>query len=168
MSRNAAAAWFLGLAPRDQRILRLGGIAAIAILVGALLFSLQRSVSTTQARVERQEADLEWMQQAAPTLAAAGPGPAVTPEIPQGQLLVLIDNSVRESRLSKSLVGSPFTPGGGIQVQLGNADFNLVSGWVARLVSQQGLRVEKASITGSATPGVVNASIQLRPPGPAP
>lgn len=165
---NSLRIWYLGLAARDQRILRLGATAVVVIIIATLLISMQRSVSAARAEVQQKQSDLDWMQQTGPSLAAAGPGPGPVTEIPQGRLLVLIDDSARESGLSRSLVGSPLAPDGGIQVQMESADFNLLTSWVARLINQHGLRVDKASFTGSATPGVVNASILLRPPGTAP
>jgi len=165
---NALRIWYRGLAARDQRVLRVGGIAAAAIIVATLLFALQRSVWAARAEVEQKRADVEWMQQAGPALAAAGPGPGVIEQIPQGRLLVLIDDTARESGLSKALVGSPLAPGGGIQVQMEGADFNVLTAWVSRLINQHGLAIEKASLTASATPGTVNASILLRSPGAAP
>lgn len=165
---DALRIWYRGLAAGDQRVLRMGAIAVVAIIIATLLFSLQRSVSTARAELQQKRSDLEWMQQVGPTLAAAGPGPGAVTELPPGRLLVLIDDTARESGLSRSLVGSPLEPGGGIQVQMEDADFNLVTSWVSRLISQHGLHVEKASITGGATPGVVNASILLRPPGATP
>jgi type II secretory pathway component PulM len=43
-----------------------------------------------------------------------------------------------------------------------NADFNLMLGWLHRLSTQQGVRVEDASISAASGPGLVNVSVQLR------
>ena len=48
-------------------------------------------------------------------------------------------------------------------VRMENADFNLLIGWMSRLVAQHDLRVESASITGNGTAGLVNAAVQLHP-----
>ena len=37
-----------------------------------------------------------------------------------------------------------------------------LAGWISRLSSQHGVRVESATITGSSNPGIVNATVQLR------
>ena len=81
-----------------------------------------------------------------------------TPE----SLLVLIDRSASESGLAKALVGTQPAPNGSMRVQLEQADFNQVAGWLSRLSSQHGVRVESATITSSSTPGIVNATVQLR------
>ncbi len=159
---NAAdiSTWYSGLAPRDQRILRIGAIAVGLIVVLWLLLPLQRTLSQTRARVAQQQQDLEWMRQVGPTLAAAGPGPVV--ETTQESLVGLIDRSAGESGLGQSLTGSQPSGNGAMRVQLENADFNLLLGWMARLSSQYGVRIEGASVTRHATPGMVNASVQLR------
>jgi len=87
-----------------------------------------------------------------------GPAAAATQE----SLVVLIDRSARESGLAQALTGSQPVGDGGMRVQLEQADFNLLSGWVSRLSSQHGVRVEAASVTSAGTPGIVNASVQLR------
>ena len=101
------------------------------------------------------------MRQMAPTLAAAGPGPAAAAS-PQGEsLVVLIDRSARESGLGQALTGSQPAGNGAMTVRMENADFNLLIGWLSRLVAQHDLRVETASLTGTGSAGMVNASVQL-------
>ena len=73
----------------------------------------------------------------------------------------LIDRSARESGLAQALTGSQPAGNGAMTVRLENADFNLLIGWMSRMVAQHDLRVESASITGTGTVGVVNASVQL-------
>jgi general secretion pathway protein M len=160
MNRSDLANWFSNLAPRDQRILRIGCILVVLIALLWIFLPLQRSVSNARARLISQQTDLQWMQQVAPTLAAAGPGPVATAT--KESLVVLIDRSARESGLAQALTGSIPAGEGAMRVQLEKADFNLLSGWIARLSSQHGVRVEAASVTNTDTAGVVNASVQLR------
>jgi general secretion pathway protein M len=153
--------WYARQSEKDQRVLRWGGIAALVIVLAMVLLPLQRNLSQARARVAQQQADLAWMRQMAPTLAAAGPGP-VSAGSPQGEsLVVLIDRSARESGLGQALTGSQPAGTGAMTVRMENADFNLLIGWMSRLVAQHDLRVESASITGNGSPGVVNASVQL-------
>jgi len=157
----ALSGWYARQSEKDQRVLRWGGIAALAIVLAMVLLPLQRSLSQARARVAQQQADLAWMRQMAPTLAAAGPGPA-TASSPQGEsLVVLIDRSAREAGLGQALTGSQPAGTGAMTVRMENADFNLLIGWMSRLVAQHDLRVESASITGNGSAGVVNASVQL-------
>jgi type II secretory pathway component PulM len=151
--------WYAEQSGRDQRILRWGAVAAAVILLAALLLPLQRNLSRARAQVAQQQSDLAWMRSMAPTLAAAGPGPAAAST--GESLVVLIDRSARESGLAQALTGSQPAGNGGMTVRMENADFNLLIGWLSRLTAQHDLRVETASITGNGTPGIVNASVQL-------
>jgi general secretion pathway protein M len=76
--------------------------------------------------------------------------------------VVLIDRSARESGLGQSLTGTQPGTNGSMRVELQQADFNMMAAWISRLSSQHGVRVESATITGSNTPGIVNATVQLR------
>jgi type II secretory pathway component PulM len=160
MNREQIVNWYTTLAPREQRVLQIGSALVVFMLVAGIILSLHRSVNAASAQLKKQQTDLEWMRSVGPMLAAAGPDPvaAATPE----SLVVLIDRSAGESGLAKSLTGTQPAPKGGMRVQLESADFNLLTGWLSRLSSQHGVRVESATITGSNTPGIVNATVQLR------
>jgi general secretion pathway protein M len=160
MKRKDFKTWYDSLAIRDQRVLRFGAIGVLLIALVWLLLPLQHRLTEARARLQKQQADIEWMRQVAPTLAAAGPGPVATAT--QESLVVLIDRSARESGLAESLAGSQPANDGAMRVQLEHADFNLLTGWLSRLSAQHGVRVEAASITAGNSPGVVNASVQLR------
>lgn len=161
MMPAAFSDWYARQSERDQRVLRWGAIAGALIVLALVLLPLHRNLSQARARVAQQQADLAWMRQMAPTLAAAGPGPAASGS-PQGEsLVVLIDRSARESGLAQALTGSQPAVNGSMTVRMESADFNLLIGWMSRLVAQHDLRVEAASITGNGTAGVVNASVQL-------
>jgi general secretion pathway protein M len=158
----ALSDWYARQSEKDQRVLRWGGIAALVIVLAMVLLPLQHSLSQARVRVAEQQADLAWMRQMAPTLAAAGPGPATSDSPPGESLVVLIDRSARESGLAQALTGSQPAGNGAMTVRMEGADFNLLIGWMSRLVAQHDLRVESASITGSGSAGVVNANVQLR------
>jgi general secretion pathway protein M len=159
MSRTQLVDWYTNLTPRDQRVLRIGGVVTLLIVLVGIFLPLQRSLAAASVQLAAQQADLEWMRQVAPTLAAAGPGPVAAAT--QESLVVLIDRSARESGLAQSLTGSQPAGDGAMRVQLEQADFNLLTGWIARLSSQHGVQVVAASVTGSG-PGIVNASVQMR------
>jgi general secretion pathway protein M len=163
MMPAAISDWYSRQNERDQRVLLWGGIAAGIIVLALVLLPLQRNLSKARERVAQQQADLAWMRQVAPTLAAAGPGPAATQAQPGESLVVLIDRSARESGLAQALTGSQPAGNGAMTVRMENADFNLLIGWMSRLVAQHDLRVESASITGNGTAGLVNAAVQLHP-----
>lgn len=152
--------WYQARAPREQRVLRLGAVAALALACLAIVLPLQRGVSSGKQRVESKLQDLEWLRQVGPTLAAAGPTAA--PPESQESLVVLIDRSARESGLAKAVTGSQPSGAGGLRVQLEKAEFNLLVAWLSRLTTQHGLRVESASIDAAPEPGLVNAAVVIR------
>jgi general secretion pathway protein M len=154
--------WYGRQSPRDQRILRIGAVAVALILLLGIFLPLQRSLVQARAHLKQQQEDLEWMKRMAPTLAAAGPGTPVAQNSGES-LVVLIDRTARESGLVKALTNSQPAGNGAMRVQFNSADFNLLLGWLHRLTTQQGLHVEDASVTSGGNPGIVNASVQLRP-----
>jgi general secretion pathway protein M len=162
MKLAALTAWHSSLAPRDRRILRIGAVAVVLILLLGIFLPLQRNLLQAREHLKQQQQDLEWMRRMAPTLAAAGPGTPVGSTNGES-LVVLIDRTARESGLVKALTASQPAGNGAMRVQFTSADFNLLLGWLHRLTTQQGLHVEDASVTSGGSPGLVNASLQLRP-----
>jgi general secretion pathway protein M len=162
VTRAGLQQWFDSLASRDQRILRIGAIAAVAIVLVGVLLPLQHMVGAASRRVEQKQADLAWMRSAVPSVIASGPGPSsrATAE----SLVVLIDQSARESGLAKALAGSQPSGSGSQRVQFNAADFNLLVAWLSRLSSQHGVKVESATFTAASAPGVVTATLVLRAP----
>lgn len=160
MIPQAFRQWYAARAPREQAILRWGGVAALGLLVLAIVLPLQRSVGATQSRIEAKQQDLAFLRQVGPTISAAGP--IAPPPESQESLVVLVDSSARESGLAKSISGSQPSGDGGLRVQLQQADFNLLVAWLARLGSQHGLLVESATFDGGDKPGLVDAAVVIR------
>jgi type II secretory pathway component PulM len=156
------AAWYGTLAPRDQRILRIGAPLALLIVAAWILLPLQKNLSQARAQLRQQQADLDWMRRVGPTLAAAGPGQPVAGSKPAA-LLGLINRAAGEAGLGKAITGTTLVGDNAMRVQFENADFNLLVGLLHRLSTQQGLRVEDLDVTGVGDAGMVNASMQLRP-----
>lgn len=161
MKLDGITVWYGNLAPRDQRILRYGAAAAVVLLLLLVLLPLQRSLNLADEQVRQKQQDLDWMKQVEPTLAAAGPGQA--PASRNESLVVTIDRTARESGLATALTGSTPSGSGSMRVQLENADFNLLLGWLHRLTTQQGLMIEDAAITANGGAGMVNVSVLVRP-----
>lgn len=143
---------------REQRLVKIGGLAAVLILIFGILLPLDSSVSKARARITKKQADLVWMRGVAPYLASAPtPSAAGSGE----SLLVVVDRSAKESGLEKSLVGTEPSGPGSIQVRLEKASFDAIIGWLSRLGQQNGLSVDGATIDIAGAPGVVNAAIVL-------
>jgi general secretion pathway protein M len=148
------------LSPRDRRTLLMGGVVAAILIVLAVILPLDHSVSRLQGQVARKQADLVWMRNAAPEIAAAGPVRGSSGE----SLIVIVDQSARESGLGNSLAGSQPSGRGSLSVQLEKAPFDALVGWLARLSQQNGVQIESATIDSAGQPGTVNASLVLKSP----
>jgi len=147
------------MSEREQRLLKLGGIAAVLILIFGVLLPLDGSVAKARARITQKQADLVWMRNVAPVIQQSGP---VHNRGTGESLIVIVDRSARESGLEKALAGSEPNGPGGIQVRLEKASFDAMIGWLSRLSQQNGVSVDGASIDSAGAPGMVNASIVLR------
>jgi general secretion pathway protein M len=145
---------------RERRMVMFGGIAVVILLLIAVVFPLDSSVSRTQQRIGKKQADLLWMQSVAPEL--AGAGPVATPTTKQESLIVVVDSAAREAGLGTALTSSEPSGTGGLRVRLEKAQFGLIVGWLARLSEQNGISVEAATIDNAGQPGLVNAGLVLR------
>ena len=148
------------LSPRDRRTLLVGGVIVAILIVLAVILPLDHSVSRLQGQVARKQADLVWMRNAAPEIAAAGPVHSNSGE----SLIVVVDQSARESGLGNSLAGSQPSGPGELSVQLEKAPFDALVGWLARLSQQNGVQIESATIDTAGQPGTVNATLVLKSP----
>jgi general secretion pathway protein M len=144
---------------REQRLVKIGAAAAALILIFGVLLPLDSSVSKAHERVNKKQADLVWMKNVAPIIASSAP--MRQPGGGGESLLVIVDRSVRESGMDKSLAGTEPSGNGSIQVRLEKAPFDSIVGWLSRLSQQNGLAVESATIDTAGSPGMVNAAIVL-------
>ncbi|MGA7541025.1 MAG: type II secretion system protein M [Steroidobacteraceae bacterium] len=148
------------LSARDRRTLLIGGVIAAILFVFVVILPLDHRVLNLHDEVARKQADLVWMRSAAPEIAAAGPVRSHSGE----SLIVIVDQSARESGLGGSLAGSQPSGRGSLSVQLEKAPFDALIGWLARLSQQNGVQIEAATIDSAGQPGTVNASLILKSP----
>lgn len=151
--------WFENLAPRERLIVGWGAVAVVLIGIVGWLLPLQQRTVETRERVERKRGDLAFVQAAAPEILAAGPVATGGGNEP---LVVLVDRLARESGLASAITSSEPSGDSQLRVRLSAASFDNVVAWLARLAQQYGIRVAVASIDAAGTPGLVNASIELR------
>jgi type II secretory pathway component PulM len=152
-------AWYQNLSERDRRIVLIGGIVVIVLVILGTVLPLNRSIAQARQRVTTKQADLAFIQNAAPQLAAAGPaGGMATGE----SLIVLVDSSARESGLGKALASSQPTGERGLRVRFERVAFDGLVAWLARLAQNHGVSVESAEIESAGEAGLVNAGLVLR------
>lgn len=150
--------WYASLAERERRTVLTGAVVAIVLLVVGGVWQLHAARSAASARVETKRADLAWMQAVAPRVQA----------MPRGQssesLPLLVDRTARDAGLAQALSGADPAGSGGLRVRFEAASFDALVTWLARVQQERGLVVESASVDGTDTEGLVNASLVLRGP----
>lgn len=150
--------WFAARSAEEQRTLKLGGVAALIVLLIAALVPLQRSVSATSAHVATLRNDLGWLRSVSPQLAAAASMPAATHE----SLVVVVDRAARAAGIAGALTSSQPTANGGLDVRLDRVSFDALATWLGQLAQRHGVQVESATVEGAGAPGLVRASLVLR------
>ena len=152
--------WLAGLAPRERNLVyAAGGLAIIALLYILLVLPITTMAAKRAARVEQKTADLAWMRQVAPQVAAAAAAGAAAGS--GESLVVLVDRTGREAGLGSALRDQSPSGDQGLRLRLEAASFDVLVVWLASLQQQHGVRVEAATIDATATPGLVNASLTL-------
>ena len=153
-------AWYSNLAERERRVVTLGAAAGVVLVLLAIILPLNRNIAQARQRITTKQGDLAFIQDATPQLAAAGAGSG---EAATGEsLVVLIDNSARESGIGKSLSSSQATADKGLRIRLESVPFDALVAWLARLSQSHGVRVESAEIEAAGEPGLVNAGLLLK------
>jgi|APFre7841882724_1041349.scaffolds.fasta_scaffold00086_13 general secretion pathway protein M len=158
---NALRDWLAGLAPRERNLVYLaGGLAAIALAYLVLVLPLTTAAARREARIEQKTADLAWMRQVAPQVAAAAAvgGAAAGSE---ESLVVLVDRTGREAGIGSAIRDQSPSGDLGLRLRLESASFDVLVAWLASLQQQYGVRVDAATIDAAGSPGLVNASITL-------
>ena len=152
--------WLAGLAPRERNLVyAAGGLVIIALLYFVLVLPITTMAAKRAARVEQKTADLAWMRQVAPQVAAAA---AAGASAGSGEsLVVLVDRTGREAGLGGALRDQSPSGDQGLRLRLEAASFDVLVVWFASLQQQHGVKVEAATIDATATPGLVNASLTL-------
>jgi general secretion pathway protein M len=118
--RERATTWFDGLSDREQRIVSIGAVVALALLILAIVLPLGSAVDAAKRRVAAKQGDLAWMQQVGPALGAATSAPPTSQE----SLIVLVDRTARESGLGQALTGSQPSGPGALRTTFEGATFD--------------------------------------------
>lgn len=159
---NALRDWLAGLAPRERNLVYLaGGLAAIALAYLVLVLPLTTAAARREARIEQKTADLAWMRQVAPQVAAAAATVGGAAAGSEESLVVLVDRTGREAGIGSAIRDQSPSGDLGLRLRLESASFDVLVAWLASLQQQYGVRVDAATIDAAGAPGLVNASITL-------
>lgn len=156
---DALVQYYTRLSEREQRMVRLGSIAAVVLLVLAVLVPLQKHVSALQERIEQKRDDLIWLRSMAPQLAGLA---ASAPPSTNEPLVVIVDRTARQAGLQRALINSQSSADGGLSIRLEQTSFDGLITWLAQLRDSYGVRVDSATVEPGNAAGLVNASLVLR------
>ncbi len=148
------------LSERERRVLLIGGAIAAILFFVVIVWPLDHSVARLHHSVARKQADLAWMRSVAPELASAGSLSSASDE----PLIVLVNESARQAGLGDTLSGTAPSGNGGLRVEVRQAPFDTLIGWLARLHQQEGIEVQSATVSRTGMQGLVDASFVLRRP----
>lgn len=156
--------WFDDLEARERVMV---GAACIFVLFAIAWFAIwlpiDRGQKSTAQRVETWQSSLAALRPLRGQLQAASSSQQNSAG--QGQsLVVIVDTTLRQRGLYRSLQRSQPTPGGdGIRVEFENAAFDDLVLWLGDLHSQYSLLVQSSSfsVTSDDNQGRVNASLTL-------
>lgn len=149
---------------RERRALVLGGLVIGAALGWAFVWEpLERARARLAADVERLEADLAFMREAAPALRArAAQGDPGALERAGRSLLALADGTAREAGLGLELKRVEPVGEGRVGVWFEGVAFDGLVTWLDGLASRFGVRVEDLRVERSVAAGTVDARVTLR------
>ncbi len=155
---SALQRWFQSLAQREQRMVLIGAVAAVAVLLLGAWLPVERRVSRLEAQVQTQQADLAWLQTVAPQIGAMRSGPR---GLGNESVIALADRVAHETGIARAL-NTQAGSDGTCSVRLEQVAFDSLLNWAGELVLRHGVRIVSASIDGSANAGMVSATIVLR------
>ena len=162
---DSLRARFEALNERERRLVLIAaGFLAIALFWLVLVLPLHTMQVKRAARVEKKSADLVWMRQAAPQVAAArASGGSAGPS--NESLVVLIDRTARQAGLGSALRDQSPNGSHSLRLRLESAPFDSLVAWLALLQQQHGVAIETANVDVGSAPGLVNASVTVGQPG---
>lgn len=162
MSMAGLRTFWLGLAPREQRILQLGAVVLLFLLIWLAVWEpLRTARDTARIRVAAAAGDLATMRAVAPQLRDAGGvgGPAVGDT---RSLLVLVDATARASAVGEALLRVEPVAGEQVRVYFEGAGFDALVTWLTELEAKHGVVIGDLNVNRAAGVGRVDARLLLQ------
>ena len=159
---NGLRQYWQNLSPREQRVLAVGGLAALAILFYALFWTpLQDRLQQLRPQVASQSADLAWMQQQADLVRKLKQTSPVQRSDNALPLLTVVDQTARALKIREFIKQiQPGRESGTAKVWFDKVVFEDWLRWLDQ-VSAKGITITRVSITKSAEYPKVNVRMEL-------
>lgn len=162
---KALRAWFMGLEPRERRILLAGAVVA-SLLLGylALWQPLYGNLTHLRTTVNDQRSTLRWMQQTAQEVRRLRASEQNSRGLGGQSLMGLVDQSARRAGLGGGISRIEPLEGGRIRVWMDNVSFDHVVVWLGQLHNRRGVQAEVISVERKDDPGRVSVRMTLQGP----
>jgi len=150
------------LSLRDQRILVLGSLIALAILIYAFVWSpLQKNLKQLRPLVVSQSSDFAWMQQQAAMIRQLNQAGQSKKSINALPLLTVVDQTAKAQKIRDKIKQiQPGKESGTAKIWFDKVIFEDWLRWLDK-TSAQGIDVTRVSITKSAEYPKVNIRMEL-------
>ncbi|MGH8127980.1 MAG: type II secretion system protein GspM [Gammaproteobacteria bacterium] len=154
-------AWYGGLAPRERRLVVIGGVVFLLLIIYLAIVSPVGSAYGRLTRdVQAKRQLLTYINQAAVRLQADSADHIG--KLPADQsVLAATSAAIQSSPISGAVQRLEQTQTGGVRLSLSSVGFDDLARWLNTLASQDGIVVTHATIEQAADPGTVDATLTL-------
>lgn len=159
-------AWLASLEPRERLMVYVAaGLFALLLAYLLLLRPFHTGYDKLKSGVEEQRETLQWMQQSAARVKQLQrAGARVGGGLGGRSLLSATDTEARAAGLGPSLKKVEPDGSHGVRVWLDGAKFDDMVGWLETMGSRYGADVDTITLERGASPGLVNARLNLQIP----
>jgi len=149
--------WLDGLNPRERRLVIGGGAVLLVFMLYQLTWApFANGVANMQGKINKQQQDLIWMQQAAEEVRSLQGGSGGRQTVHSGSLLGLIEKTARQRGLGSSIRKVQPEGQSGVRMWLDKVAFDAVLTWLDELQTKQGVVVTSFTAESINQPGRVN------------
>lgn len=156
-------AYFENLSQRERYMVIVAGVALVLFLGYTLLWRpIVGNARAVEQRLEAQEAELQWMRQAAAEVRQLRGSTGVAPAQEGGtSLLSLVERTARQGKLAPAVRRVQPDGQNGVRIWLENAVFDDLLVWLHQLATAHGVGLSEISVQREQAPGVVNGRLLL-------
>lgn len=157
--------WYQTLAPRERKIVAVGGVALLLIVLWLAMIAPWLSASSSlHAQVQSDTRLLAWMRQAAAEVKQLEKATSSSPSNDRQSLFSTVEQTARGSSIGGHIKN--FQPRGNdtVQIRLEGAPFDALVTWLGQLQAQHGVLASSLGVQQAQAPGAVNADITLEQP----
>lgn len=156
--------WWSALADRERLMVGVGGIfVGVFVIYSGIWSPLSTTVSDYKFQVQSQRALLAYLQNAAVkinALRAEGVQASIGAASQEG-LLSVVEQSVKQHKLSSYLKQVEQPEGGQVLLTFENAPLDQTMGWLQQLLATQNVKIVSVTATRLPTSGAANLKIIL-------